>query len=181
MGNIQSFSTTSRSGGGLSLKELERLQRRVERLGRGRSELARSDLKSIPELSQNPFMESIFRMYDGDGDGLLELRDVQRLMERLSALVKDQEAQCKFAFDIFDRNGDGCIDKGELVRVLRVTHGGRRMSEEDVDRVAMATLAEHGSEVEIGGVLTFEDFTRLMLSNSTMIMTSAGGGCGQHM
>lgn len=178
MGNIQSFSTTYRSGG-LSLKELERLQRRVERLGRGRTELARSDLQSIPELSQNPFIESIFRIYDGDGDGLLEMGDVQRLMERLSALVKDQEAQCKFAFDIFDSNGDGCIDKGELVRVLRVTHGGMRMSEEDVDRIAMATLAEHGSEVEVGGVLTFDDFSRLMLSNSAMIMTNSGGGCEQ--
>ena len=163
----------------MSLKELERLQRRVERLGRGRTELARSDLQSIQELSQTPFIESIFMIYDGDGDGLLEMGDVQRLMERLSALVKDQEAQCKFAFDIFDSNGDGCIDKGELVRVLRVTHGGMRMSEEDVDRIAMATLAEHGSEVEVGGVLTFDDFSRLMLSNSAMIMTNSGGGCEQ--
>ncbi len=166
MGNIQSSATYS-GGGCLSLKELERLQRRVQRLGRGRSELARSDLKSIPELSQNPFIESIFRIYDRDGDGLLDLGDLKSLLERLSALVKDQEEQCKFAFDIFDRNGDGCIDKDELVCVLRVTQGGSRMSEEDIDRIAMATLAEHGSGVTRGAVLTFDDFARLMLSNSS--------------
>ena len=60
MGNLQSLDRE----GALSKAEIDRLERRLRRLGFGRSEVARSDLRSVDGLSQNPFMERIFEMYD---------------------------------------------------------------------------------------------------------------------
>ena len=60
MGNLQSLERE----GALSKAEMDRLERRLRRLGFGRAEVARSDLRAVDGLSQNPFMERIFEMYD---------------------------------------------------------------------------------------------------------------------
>jgi hypothetical protein len=60
MGNLQSLERE----GALSKAEIDRLERRLRRLGFGRAEVARSDLRGVDGLSQNPFMERIFEMYD---------------------------------------------------------------------------------------------------------------------
>jgi hypothetical protein len=60
MGNLQSLDRD----GALSKAEIDRLERRLRRLGFGRLEVARSDLRSVDGLSKNPFMERIFEMYD---------------------------------------------------------------------------------------------------------------------
>jgi len=59
MGNIHSFDR-----GDLSPAERDRLLRRTKKFGHGRAEIARSDLRAIPQLSQNPFLDAIFRLYD---------------------------------------------------------------------------------------------------------------------
>jgi len=61
MGNLQSLESRS-TPGELSHAELERLQRRLNRIGRGRAEMARSDLRSIE--GDNPFLERIFQITD---------------------------------------------------------------------------------------------------------------------
>lgn len=60
MGNLQSLERE----GTLSKAEVDRLERRLRRLGRGRAEVARSDLRGVDSIAQNPFMERIFEMYD---------------------------------------------------------------------------------------------------------------------
>jgi hypothetical protein len=60
MGNLQSLERE----GTLSKAEVDRLERRLRRLGRGRAEVARSDLRGVDSIAHNPFMERIFEMYD---------------------------------------------------------------------------------------------------------------------
>lgn len=44
------------------MSELERIHRRLTRIGRGRPELAACDLRNI--VPGNPFIDSIFDLYD---------------------------------------------------------------------------------------------------------------------
>ena len=60
MGNLQSLERE----GSLTKAELDRLERRLKKLGRGRAEVARSDLKALDGLGQNNFVERIFQMFD---------------------------------------------------------------------------------------------------------------------
>lgn len=69
MGNLQSLERE----GTLSKSEIDRLERRLRRLGRGRAEVARSDLRSVEGLEQNPFLSRIFQMYD-NGEQLENLK-----------------------------------------------------------------------------------------------------------
>ena len=60
MGNLQSFERE----GAISKADFDRLERRLKKIGRGRAEVARSDLRSVEGLARNPFMERIFQIYD---------------------------------------------------------------------------------------------------------------------
>jgi len=60
MGNIHSLERP----GELNAAELQRLERRLRRIGRGRAEIARSDLLSVEGLGGNPFLERIFALSD---------------------------------------------------------------------------------------------------------------------
>jgi hypothetical protein len=64
MGNLQSLESQCGENGTLSKAEMDRLERRLRKQGRGRAEVARSDLRAIDGLSQNPFVERIFQMFD---------------------------------------------------------------------------------------------------------------------
>lgn len=64
MGNQHSFTSSSSTwhDGRFSASELERIQRRLTRIGRGRPELAACDLRNM--VPNNPFVDSIFELYD---------------------------------------------------------------------------------------------------------------------
>jgi hypothetical protein len=62
------------------------------KLGRGRPELARSDLQSVETLKDNPFLDRFFHMFDKDGDRLLSMDDMKSLLETLMQL-KNEEAK----------------------------------------------------------------------------------------
>lgn len=69
---------------------------RLKRLGRGEKELARSDFQMIPELAGNPFLPRIFEMYDQDGDGYMNARDLRSLLDSLTALANEEARfQCE--------------------------------------------------------------------------------------
>lgn len=66
MGNFHSL---EQGQGKLSKTELDRLERRLRKLGRGRTELARSDLIGV-EGMDNPFIDRMFGMFDKGAHGL---------------------------------------------------------------------------------------------------------------
>lgn len=91
MGNLQSQVLQHGALATLTKAEGDRLERRMKRLGRGRAEIARSDLKSLdPEIANNPFVDRLFRLHDRDGDGLLLFDDMRRLMETMSRLRHEE-------------------------------------------------------------------------------------------
>ncbi|KAG7673609.1 hypothetical protein Ndes2526B_g02940 [Nannochloris sp. 'desiccata'] len=163
MGNLQSLDRD----GALNKAEIDRLERRLRRLGFGRSEVARSDLRSVDGLSQNPFMERIFEMYDSDMDGLLTLADMKCMMELFSRL-RDEESRFRFAFLVFDSNNDGKIDKSELMTILQLTNK-RRMTPAQLSQIVDSIMARWDSTGH--GSLEYDAFKQMMgstISNLTL-------------
>jgi Ca2+-binding EF-hand superfamily protein len=94
MGNLLS-GLQAGGKGALSKAELERLERRVRKLGRGRAEVALSDLRAeVDPRGDNPWLQRVFDLYDRDGDRLLDLGEMRTLMEALARLG-DEEARCR--------------------------------------------------------------------------------------
>lgn len=160
MGNLQSLDNRQ---AGLSKAELERMERRLKRLGRGEKELARSDFQMIPELAGNPFLPRIFEMYDTDGDGYMGAADLRALLESLTRLANEEE-RYHFAFRIYDADDDGFVSRADLLRQLTATNR-RGLSSGQLEQIVSHTLAAYDADGD--GQLSFQEFRALLSASST--------------
>lgn len=101
MGNLPISIPGYEPNGALQRIEMERLEKRMKRLGRGRAEVARSDLMSVEGgIGTNPFIDRLFRLYDHDKDGLLVVHDMIRLMQTFKQLGQEEESRYRCMFDL---------------------------------------------------------------------------------
>ncbi|PSC70940.1 calcineurin B [Micractinium conductrix] len=148
---------------GLSKGELERMERRLKRLGRGEKELARSDFQMIPELAGNPFLPRIFEMFDADGDGYMGAGDLRALLEALTRLANEEERYA-FAFRIYDADSDGLVSRADLLHQLSSTNR-RGLSPAQLEQIVAHTMATYDADGD--GALCFGEFRALLSASST--------------
>merc|ERR1719235_1105233 len=78
-----------------------------------------SEFLQVMEEEDHPLMVRMFRLFDADNSGRLELKEfIVGLSNYTSAAKTDK---LKFAFMMFDEDGSGFIERGELVRILKST------------------------------------------------------------
>merc|ERR1711904_358652 len=78
-----------------------------------------SEFLQVMEEEDHPLMQRMFRLFDADNSGRLELKEfIVGLSNYTSAAKTDK---LKFAFMMFDEDGSGFIERGELVRILKST------------------------------------------------------------
>jgi len=85
----------------------------------------------------------------------------------LPALTKEQIAEFKDAFSLFDEDGDGTITTKELSTVMR------NLGEKVTDKEAADLIAE--VDVDGSGAIDFEEFCELM--QKKMAESAEEGGC----
>mmetsp|Transcript_106484 Transcript_106484/g.168138 ORF Transcript_106484/g.168138 Transcript_106484/m.168138 type:complete len:513 (-) Transcript_106484:85-1623(-) len=111
--------------------------------------LNRCGLKEIPAD-----LQQIMKDVDSDGSGVIDYTEF--LAATLDKKVYMAEDVCWQAFRIFDRNGDGKIDKKEIANVLN--------SDSDVQGAAAKDLAEIIQELDKNGdgEIDFQEFMAMM-------------------
>jgi calcium-dependent protein kinase len=111
--------------------------------------LNRCGLKEIPAD-----LQQIMKDVDSDGSGVIDYTEF--LAATLDKKVYMAEDVCWQAFRIFDRNGDGKIDKKEIAKVLN--------SDSDVQEAAAKDLAEIMAELDKNGdgEIDFQEFMAMM-------------------
>jgi len=111
--------------------------------------LQRCGLKEIPAD-----LQQIMKDVDSDGSGVIDYTEF--LAATLDKKVYMAEDVCWQAFRIFDRNGDGKIDKKEIAAVLN--------SDSDVQEAAGKDLAEIIQELDKNGdgEIDFQEFMAMM-------------------
>ena len=83
-----------------------------------------------------------FSLFDKDGDGTISAAEIKRVMVSLGGNPSDKEissynnilfivfiAECRVAFSLFDKDGDGTISSAEMKRVM-VSLGGNPSDKE---------------------------------------------------
>ena len=76
---------------------------------------------SIPALSQNPLVRRVVSIFDKNNDGVISFEEFVTGLSQLYS--NDEEAKIKFAFKVYDIDGDGYISNGELFQVLQMMVG----------------------------------------------------------
>jgi calcium-dependent protein kinase len=110
--------------------------------------LSKCGLKEIP-----PDLQQIMEDVDSDGSGVIDYTEF--LAATLDKKVYMAEDVCWQAFRIFDRNGDGKIDKNEIGQVL---------NNSDVQDSAAVSMAEIMKEIDANGdgEIDFQEFMAMM-------------------
>ena len=86
-------------------------------------------------LGQNPSsveLQDMINEVDVDGNGTLEFEEFCQLMARQTKET-NQEDELKERFKLFDKDGNGLIDRDELRTVMQQL--GEKLSEDDIDEM----------------------------------------------
>jgi len=112
--------------------------------------LENAKMKEIPAD-----LQQILEEVDSDGSGVIDYTEF--LAATLDKAVYMKESVCWQAFRVFDKNGDGKIDKKEIAAILH-------NPESDVAKMAGSDLAEIIKEIDTDGdgEISFEEFMTMM-------------------
>uniref|UniRef100_A0A6S8C5R6 Uncharacterized protein n=2 Tax=Aureoumbra lagunensis TaxID=44058 RepID=A0A6S8C5R6_9STRA len=106
----------------------------------------------ILQVDPSPQGERLFQLFDYDRSGQIDVREFMIALSNFTGATKDDKL--KFAFMIFDEDGNGVITKGELTRILRANH----MASSDAEVARKAETIMQQADKDGDGVVTFDEF-----------------------
>jgi len=122
-------------------KELKRLHRRFKKLDKdGSGTLTIDEFVSIPELAVNPLLERVISIFDTNKDNEIEFKEFISALSTFSD-KGNKEGKLKFAFQVYDIDGDGHISNGELFQVLKMMVGSN-LNDIQLQQIVDKTILE---------------------------------------
>jgi serine/threonine-protein phosphatase 2B regulatory subunit len=106
----------------------------------------------ILQVDPSPLCEKTFRLYDYDKTGQIDAREFLISLSNYSGAGK--EDKLKFAFMVFDDDGNGVITKAELMKILKSNH----MASHDAEVARKADTIMAQADKDGDGVITFDEF-----------------------
>lgn len=119
---------------------------------------------SIPELAVNPLLERVVAIFDTNKDNQVEFKE---FISGLSIFSDkgNKEGKLKFAFQVYDIDGDGYISNGELFQVLKMMVGNN-LNDVQLQQIVDKTILE--GDLDKDGKISFEEFKK-MINNADEI------------
>mmetsp|Transcript_43569 Transcript_43569/g.69676 ORF Transcript_43569/g.69676 Transcript_43569/m.69676 type:complete len:138 (-) Transcript_43569:39-452(-) len=106
----------------------------------------------VMQVDPAPEVETIFQCFDKEKCGQVDIREFMIALSNFTGAGKDEKL--KFAFMIFDEDGNGVITKQELIKILKANH--MASSEKEVARKADTIMAQADKDGD--GVVSFDEF-----------------------
>jgi calmodulin len=83
-----------------------------------------------------------------NGNGRLEYSEFCDIIAMHKKSIDEEEQELRQAFRLFDKNGDGTIDREELKKTVRSVGVWEAMSEEEIDELMDAADTDHSGRIE---------------------------------
>ncbi|XP_064621843.1 calcineurin B homologous protein 1-like [Lineus longissimus] len=155
---------------GFSRNQIVRLYSRYTSLDKGRNGfLSREDFLRIPELAINPLGDRIVHAFFQENNDDVNFKQFMRVLARFRPIksrdkdivspLNSREEKLRFAFKMYDLDGDNKIAREELLAVLHMMVGAN-ISEEQLGSIADRTIAE--ADEDNDNMISFEEFTKAM-------------------
>ena len=106
------------------------------------------------ELANNPLVKRVIAVLDKNKDGNISFLEFVQGLNSLSAGAS-QEEKLRFAFAIYDINGDGYISNGELFMVLKMMVGNN-LNDVQLQQLVDRTIIK--ADTDFDGKISFEEF-----------------------
>lgn len=99
-----------------------------------------------------PAVEKLFQLFDGDKSGHVDVKEFMIGLSNFTGASKEEKL--KFAFSVYDEDGNGAITKDELMKILKSNHMASNVDE--VRRKADVIMKQ--ADQDGNGVITFDEF-----------------------
>jgi len=140
-------------------KELKHLQKRFKKLDKDRSGLLEpEEFFDLPELAQNPLVKRVISVFDVNKDGKISFIEFVSGLSALSSQGSEEE-KMKFAFAIYDLDGDGFISNGELFSVLKMMVGNN-LNDIQLQQLVDRTVIK--ADEDFDGKLSYDEFCKMV-------------------
>eukprot|EP01147_Barroeca_monosierra_P006942 gene6942-7602_t len=140
-------------------EEIKRLGKRFRKLDTdGSGTLSVTEFMAIPELQQNPLVERVLAIFDDNGDGEIDFEEFIKGIS-LFSVQGDREKKLRFAFQIYDVDGDGYISNGELFQVLKLMVGNN-LKDTQLQQIVDKTIIYADKDGD--GRVSFEEFAAVV-------------------
>jgi len=96
--------------------------------------------------------EDLFNLIDLDRSGTIDI--LETLIGLSTCTNAPKEEKLKYAFQVFDVNGDGVITRDELIKILKANHHSSNAG--DVQRKADTIMSQ--ADADGDGVMNYEEF-----------------------
>merc|ERR1719316_100260 len=108
---------------------------------------------------------AIFRLFDMDGNGTVSLKEFIVVLSKYTSSSKTEKL--KFAFMMFDEDGSGFIDRGELKKIMQANFVSEQINEEELNHrcdqiFKLLKLPENGQ-------ISYENFMTLAQQNAGLV------------
>eukprot|EP00003_Mantamonas_plastica_P004518 TRINITY_DN1357_c0_g1_i12.p2 TRINITY_DN1357_c0_g1~~TRINITY_DN1357_c0_g1_i12.p2 ORF type:complete len:201 (-),score=78.92 TRINITY_DN1357_c0_g1_i12:1460-2062(-) len=111
---------------------------------------------SLDDTEENrAYATQLFAMFDENESGSIDFREFVILLSNFSSSGNLEEKKA-FAFNLYDYNGDGVIDREEFNGILKATLS---LSEKQIEAKAAEVFGE--ADTDANGGLSYEEFVRL--------------------
>ncbi|KAG5192410.1 putative calcineurin subunit B [Tribonema minus] len=129
----------------------------------------------VLQVDPSPQCEGVFQLFDYDRirSGQIDVREFMISLAHYSGATKasqHREDKLKFAFMVFDEDGNGVITKAELVRILKANH----MATSDAEVARKADTIMNQADKDGDGVVTFDEFVLVAKKFPNILFPSAG-------
>ena len=127
------------------------------------------------ELASNPLVKRVIAVLDKNNDGSISFLEFVQGLNSLSSHAGEEE-KLRFAFAIYDINGDGYISNGELFKVLKMMISDN-LTDIQLQQLVDRTIIQ--ADTDMDGKISFEEFTRVSTPNLTNFSCADDQGVGR--
>jgi Ca2+-binding EF-hand superfamily protein len=125
-----------------------------------------SDLLKVPELSKNPIIKRVFRIFDLDDDGKISFFEYINGISIFADCISDNNQKMEFLFKVYDNDEDGFISNGDLFKTIKILIGNNLTNnhiQQLVDRTIILV------DKDLDGKISFDEFCEFIKEENVQV------------
>lgn len=132
----------------------------------GNGNIDANEFLMTPEAQQNPLSSRLLALFDRDNSGYIDFQEFTNGLAVFSAKAS-KERKLRFAFEIYDIDGDGYITNGELFTILK-TMTGSHLSDIQLQQVVDKSIRDADKDKD--GKISFDEFKGIVTTKNTSFL-----------